>query len=470
MVEEKGGEVLAPPESGAAQEQLVEGKALSSGQKIIYALGNLPAAMTIALLDTYIVYFYAPPARDVAEKGLPVFLTVAMAGGLNALRYVSNAIGDPVVGWWSDRTKSKMGRRRPFILFGTLFLALVLVLVWFPPTRGISTTNTIVLGLLLVAFGFIYPVVVNPYLGLMPEITPYLKERISLSGLMGYAEIIGRVIAQVAAAFVIGFFLANHYQLFGLRLDGYKVMAVIAALITVVIYFGLVAKIRETPHNEKKEVPFNIFKSVAEVFRNPTFIPYIVIIAAFILCSNLLIMITPFFGTQVMGVSIDLTGALLGILLVVAGLFFPVCIWVADRIGKKKTFVIAMLWFALATPLFVLVKLIPGLDPKIFGFALYFIVAPPVSAVLVLQRPMISDVIDYDEKLTGYRRESMYMGAEGLITKMAWAASFLIAPLLMKFFGNTAENPWGILLNGPVAGVMLFAATLYFGKFYQFKR
>ena len=67
-----------------------------------------------------------------------------------------------------------------------------------------------------------------------------------------------------------------------------------------------------------------------------------------------------------MGVSEDFASLLLLILLVVAGLFFPLTIWVADKIGKKKTFVIAMLWFALATPLFILVKLDPGNEPENF--------------------------------------------------------------------------------------------------------
>jgi glycoside/pentoside/hexuronide:cation symporter, GPH family len=464
LIDAKGNSKLT--EELAEQDRRFEGKALSKGQKIIYASGNLPAALTIALIDGWILYFYSPPA----SKNLPIYLGVFTAGALNALRYVSNAVGDPVVGWWSDRTRSKMGRRRPFILYGTIFMCLVLVLIWFPPVQGISWTNNIVLGFYLVLFGFLYPLVVNPYLGLMPEITPYIKERINLSALMGYAEIIARVLAAGLTGVAVGYFMEHRTEFAGLKLDGYKVMALASAVITVVIYFLLVAKIKETPHEEKKEVPFGIFKSVVEVFKNPAFIPYIVIIATFILASNLLIMITPFFGTQVMGVSEDLVGLLLLILLAVAGLFFPLTIWVADKIGKKNTFVIAMFWFALATPLFVLVKLVPGINPKLFGFALYFIVAPPVSAVLVLQRPMISDCIDYDEKLTGFRRESMYMGAEGLITKLAWAASFLIAPGLMKFFGNTTDRPWGILLNGPVAALLLLAATLYYWKKYQFKR
>jgi len=171
-----------------------------------------------------------------------------------------------------------------------------------------------------------------------------------------------------------------------------------------------------------------------------------------------------------MGVSEGTAGILLVILLLVAAIFFPLISYAAGKLGKKQTFTVAMFWFSFFSSLFPLVKLIPGLNPKVFGFLIYFLVAPPVAAVLVLQRPLISDVIDYDEKLTGFRRESMYMGAEGLITKMAWAISFLIAPGLMKLFGNTAEHPWGILLNGPVAAILLLAATFYFWKKYPFQR
>ena len=93
MPEEKDIKKLS--EELSEQEQRLEGKALSVGQKVIYASGNLPAALVIALIDGWILYFYAPPA----SKNLPIYLGVLTAGILNALRYVSNAIGDPVVGW-----------------------------------------------------------------------------------------------------------------------------------------------------------------------------------------------------------------------------------------------------------------------------------------------------------------------------------------------------------------------------------
>ena len=78
----------------------------------------------------------------------------------------------------------------------------------------------------MVAFGFLYPLVVNPYLGLMPEITPFLKERINLSALMGYAEIVGRVVAAGLTGFAITYFIKHEGKVLNVPIDGYKFMAV----------------------------------------------------------------------------------------------------------------------------------------------------------------------------------------------------------------------------------------------------
>ena len=131
--------------------------------------------------------------------------------------------------------------------------------------------------------------------------------------------------------------------------------------------------------------------------------------------------------------------------------------------------VICMLWFSIFIFLFPLAKIIPGLNAKIFGFAIFLILAPPVSAILVLQRPLLFDIMDYDEKLTGFRREAMYEGAEGFCTKFALGISPVIVTQLMRLFGNTTEHPWGILITGPVAGLFLLLATWYFWKKYMFR-
>jgi GPH family glycoside/pentoside/hexuronide:cation symporter len=99
------------------------------------------------------------------------------------------------------------------------------------------------------------------------------------------------------------------------------------------------------------------------------------------------------------------------------------------------------------------------------GIILFTLAGLPVATISVLQRPLIADVIDADEKLTGYRREAMYNGMEGLFTRSASGLAWVVSSQLFILFGATKENPGGILLCGPVAGALLFIGLMYFRKY-----
>jgi MFS family permease len=96
-------------------------------------------------------------------------------------------------------------------------------------------------------------------------------------------------------------------------------------------------------------------------------------------------------------------------------------------------------------------------------FAVMLALGPAVGALLVLGRVLIADVIDEDERRTGLRREAMYFGMQGLMTKVSFGVGPLLATLLFTAFGNTAEQPLGILLCGPLAGVLALVGWLVFG-------
>jgi GPH family glycoside/pentoside/hexuronide:cation symporter len=90
---------------------------------------------------------------------------------------------------------------------------------------------------------------------------------------------------------------------------------------------------------------------------------------------------------------------------------------------------------------------------------------PAVGALLVLGRVLIADVIDEDEKRTGLRREAMYFGMQGLLTKVSFGVGPLLATQLFAWFGNTADEPLGILLCGPVAGVLALLGWAAFRRY-----
>jgi GPH family glycoside/pentoside/hexuronide:cation symporter len=82
-----------------------------------------------------------------------------------------------------------------------------------------------------------------------------------------------------------------------------------------------------------------------------------------------------------------------------------------------------------------------------------------------IDNAIIADVIDHDETITGFRREAIYFGVQGLLLKSGIGVSALILTLLLDVFGKTPAEPLGVTLAGPVAGVIAFIGFLVFLKY-----
>jgi len=116
--------------------------------KIMYGAGSGGFALVILAIGTWTVYYYAPPSG----QGLIVYAPMALLGTAMMIGRVVDALTDPLIAQWSDRTRSRWGRRIPFILFGSLPLVLSFILVWNPPVPGNSVVNFTYLVLALGLF------------------------------------------------------------------------------------------------------------------------------------------------------------------------------------------------------------------------------------------------------------------------------------------------------------------------------
>jgi Na+/melibiose symporter-like transporter len=117
-------------------------------------------------------------------------------------------------------------------------------------------------------------------------------------------------------------------------------------------------------------------------------------------------------------------------------------------------------------PLFVVLGMVD--DPAYKQYILWPLVvavAFPVAMFTVLQPAILADIMDHDTGLTGYQREAMYNGMQGLIQKVGWGLAPLMQGLLFSVFGNTVDRPWGILLAGLAAAVLCLAGAIWFLKY-----
>jgi GPH family glycoside/pentoside/hexuronide:cation symporter len=365
---------------------------------------------------------------------------------------IVDALTDPLIAQWSDRTRSRWGRRIPFILFGSLPLVLSFILVWNPPVPGSSVVNFTYLVLTLGLFFLFYTIVIVPYSALLPELTLSSKERISLATWQGFFRILGLIIGFLGSSFLI-------------ERMGFKAMATILGMVVLVCLYCPVLVVKErNVHLKKSEFTFR--QSIIQTFRNKPFRYYIGGYIFFWFAFTLLIIGISYIVTELMGLDKGDVGLIVTPLLVAVLLSFPLIQRIASKKGKKFTMLLSL---TLLCAVFFLLPSIGhwpfGISRVLQGQILLGLAGIPVATLFVLPNAMIADLVDYDENLTGSRREAMYFGMQGLMTKFAIALSFIVSGFLFRTFGYSAAAPLGILLLGPVAGVFVLAGLLIFRKY-----
>jgi GPH family glycoside/pentoside/hexuronide:cation symporter len=473
----------------------MEGSCLSFRQKFTYSLGQMSVSLSPALIASWLIYYYTGRLTGASKTPLLLVSAVGMSmGGL--IPRLLEAIAEPIVGHLSDKWRFRGLRRMPWIVLGTPILAAFSLLIWFPPDAdGAGRVYASLLGLDITpnflwlvfthtGFWFLYTAVVIPYLSLLPEITPYVDERIRVSEFMAYSDVAGTVLGSLGLGLMIDAF-AGGGNLFGIHLtDGFQVSGFLIAAVFTLSFYASVSIVRERPSTETVAVDFHFGEAVRESFRNKPFPPYVIASAAIRMGVDVVLASVPFLVAVVMGLSEGLAGILQGVIVLGAAFLFPLVSRMAENRGKKGIFLLGLGWFAVAMALLSLVRHAPifgwpvawiaGLFGKPFtagqvGFAhacfVLALCAFPVSIVFVLQRPILSDVIDADEKRTGYRREAMYNGMEGLISKPASGAAYFIVPLLNGWLGATIDRPYGILAAPVLAGAILALGFLGFRKY-----
>ncbi len=310
---------------------------LSTLQRATYSVGMFSTAIVTANVMQWLFYYYSPPPNEV-DKGM-VFLGLGLAVGMARLVGAAvDALSNPLVAYWSDKSRDPRGRRIPFIVRGAIPLMLLAILVWFPPVRGASIWNVVWLGSTLAGTWFFYTYVVAPYLALMPEITTDPEERVSLTVNMSYWEAGATAIAALAVPPIIEA-LKGGVQVGPVFIaDGFKLTAIVLAIIGGVGFFVSVSKVKEKKLDEHKVTDFSLARSVLECFRNPAFPPYLLAVAVAKVAIGLMIISLPFFATAVLHKGEGFTAALFAPLFLSTIIGFVVGEKIVNRFGLKRAF------------------------------------------------------------------------------------------------------------------------------------
>ena len=419
--------------------------------KLLFAADHVGLQAMSYFRQQWVLFFLAPPAMagvsrvpDAALLGIDIDARVLAGVLIFAGRFI-DAFTDPLIGWWSDRTRSRWGRRIPFILFSTPFYAAFGALVWFLPTEGSSWWNALYFVLMLELF-FTAATMSNGALeALVPELTKTSQDRMDVVGLIFLFAVVG-----AGLGLVMGGFIKDAY---GLQVAG----TVFALLALVFRYLSLRAVWNRAPRDTTPaQVAF--WRGLKDTLRNSQFVAFLPTFVMFTTGVGLLQGWVPFFAAGVLRQGRDGMASSLLSMSVIAGVVVAgVVFWSlirAARVSKRRIYGVCLVASGLLFPLLGLVGLtLPG-GLLLQGLAFMFIAGMPMAAVFLLPKNLTADIADYDALVRGERREAMFYATQNFFEKVTYALPPLLLSLVLQL-GDSAEHPLGIRLAPLMAGALV---------------
>lgn len=400
---------------------------------------NTPVTKSISM---YTKIAYAAPAFALAVVGIPVYVYIPKfytdvvginIGVLGILLFsvrLFDAVTDPALGLISDRTVTRFGRRRPYIGIGAIFVAVAMFMLFNPPQAS-SLQATIWFGVWIYALFLFWTAVVVPYESLGPEITYDYHDRTSLFSMRDGFLIAGTLAAASSPALMRWIFnLSDDPQ--GQR-DQFFWVAVVYAPLLIGTCWWCVHAIRESATADQRRLT-GLLQGLRYVSRNRPFIILLISYTISAIGSNLPATLILYYVAYVL--QSDLADAFLLLYFITGIVFLPGWVWLAKKIGKKEAWLTSMV---INTGAFVGVFFLGVGDVSLYG-ALVFVSGIGFGATLALPSAIQADVIDYDELLSGSRREGQYIGLWSIAKKLAAAIGIGAGLSILGWVGYTPNT------------------------------
>ena len=429
-------------------EALVE--KLNLKTRLGYGIGDIAICLYWSGVGLYLLYFYT----DV------VGISPSLAGLIYGIGMFWDAITDPFMGYVAERTRTKWGVYRPYLLFGNVPLALSFVLLfWVPPFEGTTLFFFLLFANLLHRTCF--TLVSVPFSSLTPRITSDSQERTNLTGFRMLGAQTGTNLMALLA-FPIIFWVGGENES-----TGFVVLACIAGLTALAIHAVTFITVRE-PSNDQgiERVGGSLTEAAKAIGKNRPF--WLVFSATLIVGIT-----TIFFGNNLIyytKYALNLhehQGTILFTSGIVAFLSIPVWWIISNNIGKKLTWLTSSSITLIALMVFYLYEI----ETLIELLFLVAFIGFGSGAGGILFWSMLPDTIEYGEVHTGVRSESSLYGFMTFAQKGSIAFAIIILGIVLDFIGfqaneiqseSTIDNMKAIMTLIPCIGVALSLVIIYF--------
>ena len=443
--------------------------------KLIYGSGEFGLS-SIGMMRSI---FYAIFLTDVVGLDPRLASFGALAG------IIWDAINDPLVGMLSDRSRSRFGRRRIFLLIFAIPFGLSFILLWSAPNWENQIALLVFVTLSFMLVDTLSTLISVPYLSLTPEITKDYDERTSLAGFRTIFQLTGSFCVVVFVPLITDKAIENGLT----QQHGLMIAGGIFGFTAIIAYYLIAGFITESEQDEKViTIPFR--ETISTAWGN---IPFRYAVGIYLLngsAIDLAAVIFPYFllywvssgnllaKATIFGVELALEFAFFGTLMLFAALALPFWLRFARSKNKQLAYVFGILFFVFVEILIFFIQ--PGQMSQLIVLGAFSGIG--ISAAYILPDSIFPDIIEWDELRTGKRQEGIYYGARAFIRKFTGAVVMFTALQALGWAGYQTPPPDALqftqpasaklmirLLVSPVAATLfLFAALIAF--FYPLSR
>jgi GPH family glycoside/pentoside/hexuronide:cation symporter len=436
---------------------------LPLSKQLAYACGMIGWSIMTNIIIVMLPYFYLPPSN---ARLAPLVPQLLLFGVFNIMSIITtsgrlvDAFFDPFIASLSDKSENRRGRRIPFMQWAILPAVLFCGLTFYPMVKGESVHNAYWLTFTLICFFMGATAYIIPYNALLPELTDTGAERVKLSSLQQVGFVIGIVLSAMVNNFadwvesfahITSRDTAVQYTIWGL--------SAFAGLVMLVPIFA----IDEKRYSSSVPSHLPLLPAIQKTFQNRNFKYYLISDFSYYMALSIISSGLLFFLKSLLRLPESLGGELMGSMVLVSLVFYPLVNYLSKKIGKKP---IVIFSFGLLSAIFIAIFFLGKfpVSPKAQIYTLVLCASFPLASLGILPNAILAEIAQTDAQQTGENREGMFFAVKYLFVKLGQTLGIALFAFL-TVYGKDPGNDYGLRLNGICGCVLCLLAIVFFSRF-----
>ncbi|HWK07787.1 MAG TPA: MFS transporter [Puia sp.] len=428
-----------------------------------YAAGMMGWSILTNLVIVMLPYYYLPPSN---ARLIPLLPQLLLLGVVNILSLIFasgrliDAVYDPFIASRSDKSVNPKGRRIPFMKRAVLPAAFFCFLTFYPLVKGESIHNAWWLTGTLILFFVSTTTYIIPYYALLPEMTDTAAEKVRLSSFQQVGFVLGIIVSALVNNYADGI-----QRVFQIRDRDTAIQFTVAGLccLAALIMLIPVFTVDEKKYSGSKPSHLPIWPAIKKTFSNANFKYYLISDFSYYMALSIISSGLLFFVKVLLGLPESEGGVLMGVMVLVSLVFYPLINFLALRWGKKPVVLIS---FALLSLIFVAIYFLGKFpaSPKTQIYTLVICAAFPLASLGILPNAILAEIAQQDAEQTGENREGMFFAVKYLFVKMGQTLGIALFAFL-TIYGKDPGHDHGLRLNGLCGFALCVLALLFFSRF-----